>query len=59
MASGKKVIDHDLDEIAMDLLSKIKNYDTVMLFSGDSDFGGLMDYLKNNGEKIIVVCTRI
>lgn len=45
-------------EIAMDLLLKIKNYDTVMLFSGDSDFGGLMDYLKNNGKKIVVVCTR-
>lgn len=45
-------------EIAMDLLLKVKNYDTVMLFSGDSDFGGLLNYLKKNGKKIVVVCTR-
>jgi len=45
-------------EIAMDMLTKINKYDTVMLFSGDSDFGGLLNYLKSKGKKIVVVCTR-
>ena len=29
-----------------------------MLFSGDSDFGGLLSYLKEKGKKVVVVCTR-
>jgi len=45
-------------EITMNMLTKIKKYDTVILFSGDSDFGALLSYLKENGKKIIVVCTR-
>lgn len=45
-------------EITMDMLIKIQKYDTVVLFSGDSDFGGLLNYLKEKGKKIIVVCTR-
>ncbi|HNU96400.1 MAG TPA: NYN domain-containing protein [Candidatus Magasanikbacteria bacterium] len=45
-------------EITMDMLTKINKYDTVMLFSGDSDFGGLLSYLKTKGKKIVVVCTR-
>lgn len=45
-------------EITMTMLQKIEKYDTVMFFSGDSDFGELLGYLKNKGKKIIVVCTR-
>ena len=45
-------------EMTMTILQKIEKYDTVMLFSGDSDFGGLLGYLKNKGKKVIVVCTR-
>ena len=40
------------------MLQKIEKYDTVMIFSGDSDFGGLLGYLKSKGKKVIVVCTR-
>src|SRR3989344_2090037 len=29
-------------EITMDILMSLENYDTVMLFSADSDFGGLL-----------------
>ena len=36
----------------------LNNYDTAMLFSGDSDFGGLLKYLKSCGKKIVIVCTR-
>ena len=45
-------------EITMSMLQKINKYDTVMLFSGDSNFGGLLGYLKSKGKKVIVVCTR-
>lgn len=45
-------------EMAMDMLLKINKYDTVMLFSGDSDFSGLLSHLKNKGKKIVIVCTR-
>jgi len=45
-------------KMTMTMLQKIEKYDTVMIFSGDSDFGGLLGYLKNKGKKIIIVCTR-
>lgn len=45
-------------EMTMTMFQKIEKYDTVMVFSGDSDFGGLLGYLKSKGKKIIVVCTR-
>jgi uncharacterized LabA/DUF88 family protein len=45
-------------EITMDMIIKAEKYDSIMLFSGDSDFGGLLSYLKSKGKKIIVVCTR-
>ena len=45
-------------EMTMDMLMKIEKYDTVMMFSGDSDFGGLLGYIKSKGRKVIVVCTR-
>ncbi len=45
-------------ELTMDMLLKIDKYDTVVLFSGDSDFGGVLSYLKNKGKKIIVACIR-
>ncbi len=45
-------------EITMDMLQKIEKYDSVVLFSGDSDFVKLLSYLKNKGKKVIVICTR-
>lgn len=45
-------------EMTMDMITKIYKYDTVVLFSGDSDFGGLLSYLKEKGKKVVVVCTR-
>lgn len=45
-------------EICMDMLMKTEKYDSVMLFSGDSDFGGLLGYLKSKNKKIVVVCAR-
>ncbi|MFH1582724.1 MAG: NYN domain-containing protein [Candidatus Falkowbacteria bacterium] len=45
-------------EITKDAITKMEKYNTIMLFSGDSDFGDLLSYLKEKGKKIIVVCTR-
>ena len=45
-------------EMTMDILTKVCKYDTLMIFSGDSDFGGLLSYLKEKGKKIVVVCIR-
>lgn len=45
-------------EITKEMLLSIDLYDTVMLFSGDSDFGGLLKYLKSQGKKIVIICTR-
>lgn len=45
-------------EMTMTMMKKIDKYDTVMLFTGDSDFNGLLSYLKQKGKKIIIVCTR-
>lgn len=45
-------------EICMDMIMKINKYDTLMLFSGDSDFGALLGHLKNKGKNIVVVCAR-
>lgn len=38
-------------EIAMDMLQKIDKYDTVFLWSGDSDFHLLLQYLKSKKKK--------
>lgn len=45
-------------EMTMDMLTKVHKYDTAMIFSGDSDFGNLLEYLKVKGKKIIIVSTR-
>lgn len=45
-------------EITMDMIKQSHKYDTVLLWSGDSDFGPLLDYLKSKGKKTITVCAR-
>lgn len=45
-------------EISMDLLQKIEKYDTVFLWSGDSDFHILLRYLKSKKKKIVTICAR-
>jgi uncharacterized LabA/DUF88 family protein len=45
-------------EMTMDMLLKIEKYDTVFLWSGDSDFHHLLRHLKNKKKKTITVCAR-
>jgi len=42
-------------EISVDAVRIMKKYDTLCLFSGDSDFAYLSRFLKRNGKKIIVI----
>lgn len=44
-------------EITMTILRQIKNFDTLMLWSGDGDFGPLVRYIRTKyKKKVIVVC---
>ncbi len=46
-------------EIAIDMLTKVEKYDTIFLWSGDSDFDRLLKHLKvTHKKKVIVVCCR-
>jgi len=45
-------------EIAMDVLLKINKYDTVFLWSGDSDFDILFRYLKSKKKSVVTICAR-
>lgn len=49
----------DVDvEISVDALDQINHYDTMVLFSGDSDFDYLIKYLKRHGKRVVVISTK-
>ncbi|MDD2657324.1 MAG: NYN domain-containing protein [Candidatus Pacebacteria bacterium] len=45
-------------ELALDAYIVRQEYDTCVLFSGDSDFAYLLDILKREGKRVVVVSTR-
>ncbi|MFA6969025.1 MAG: NYN domain-containing protein [Candidatus Paceibacterota bacterium] len=45
-------------ELALDAYIRRNQYDTCILFSGDSDFAYLFDVLKRDGKSVVVVSTR-
>lgn len=45
-------------ELALDAFRLNGEYDTLLLFSGDSDFAYLLDLLKEQKKRVIVVSTR-
>jgi len=45
-------------EITLDALNLIDKYETLVLFSGDSDFDYLIKFLRSKRKNIIVVSTR-
>jgi uncharacterized LabA/DUF88 family protein len=45
-------------EMTMDMVQQMENYDTVFLWSGDSDFHILLQYLKSKKKKVIILCNR-
>lgn len=44
-------------EISVDAIRLMSKYDTICLLSGDSDFARLVEFLKRNGKKIIVIAS--
>ncbi len=45
-------------EIAVETMKQINSFDTLILFSGDSDFDCLLKELKRENKKIIIVSTK-
>lgn len=45
-------------EIAVEAIKQINSFDTMILFSGDSDFDYLIKELKRQGKKVVVVSTK-
>lgn len=45
-------------EITMDIIRNVSLFDTVVLFSGDSDFGQLLEYVKSKGKRVVIVSLR-
>jgi len=45
-------------ELALDAFRARTSFDTLVLFSGDSDFAYLLDLLKQEGKRVIVVSMR-
>ncbi|MDP2950749.1 MAG: NYN domain-containing protein, partial [bacterium] len=45
-------------ELVIDALKNINNFDTCVLMSGDSDFASLLDELKENKKRVIVLSTK-
>lgn len=44
-------------EISVDSIRLLKKYDTFCLLSGDSDFTRLVEFLKKNGKKVIIIAS--
>ncbi len=45
-------------ELAVDVIDLSRNYDTLLLLSGDSDFVALVRYLHRKGKRAFVLSTR-
>jgi len=45
-------------EIAIDAVHHLKHYDIAVLFSGDSDFLALINYLRNHNKKVYVFSSK-
>ena len=45
-------------ELTIDVLGNINNFDTLILMSGDSDFAPLLDAVKIQGKRTLVMSTK-
>lgn len=59
IAPNEYILKGNLDgELIIDALTQKESYDTCILISGDSDFASLLDELKRNGKRVLVVSTK-
>ncbi|MBI3589511.1 MAG: NYN domain-containing protein [Candidatus Liptonbacteria bacterium] len=45
-------------ELTIDVLKNIDNFDTLILMSGDSDFASLLDTVKSQNKRVLVMSTK-
>ncbi len=45
-------------ELTIDVLGNINNFDSLILMSGDSDFGPLLDAVKTQHKRVLVMSTK-
>ena len=45
-------------EITIDVLERLDKFDTLVLFSGDSDFNYLIKKLRSKGKQVVVISTK-
>lgn len=45
-------------DIVVDAVSRMKEFDTAIIMSGDSDFVSLVNLLRGNNKKVIIISTR-
>lgn len=45
-------------ELTMDVLENLKKFDSLILFSGDSDFAPLLQKVKEHGKRVLVASTK-
>lgn len=45
-------------ELTMDMLESLRDYDTAILMSGDSDFAPVVDRIKKQGKRVIVMSVK-
>lgn len=45
-------------ELTIDVLANLNNFDTLILMSGDSDFAPLLDKVKDNRKRVLVMSTK-
>lgn len=45
-------------ELTIDAIDNIQKFDTVVLLSGDSDFAPIVERIKENGKKVVVMSSK-
>lgn len=45
-------------ELTIDVLGNVNNFDTLILMSGDSDFAPLLDAIKTQHKRVLVMSTK-
>jgi uncharacterized LabA/DUF88 family protein len=56
---GKPKMKGNLDaEMILDMIVRKDTYNTLILFSGDSDFGVILEYLKQNKKQVLVASVK-
>ena len=56
-AAEKRKCNLDI-ELTLDIISTMSKFDTAVLISGDSDYAPVVDKIKREGKRVIIISTR-